>query len=91
MKVCCHTEKTENGIIFQFPSKAVKQKMLDLFELARVTAKANAASPVAYSFGDNKFSYAELNDTLRNELNEYLNSHGNYLTALLINIIKTIN
>lgn len=35
MKVCCHTEKTENGIIFQFPSKAVKQKMLDLFELAR--------------------------------------------------------
>ena len=35
MKVCCHTEKTENGILFQFPSKAVKQKMLDLFELAR--------------------------------------------------------
>lgn len=35
MKVCCYTEKTENGIIFQFPSKAVKQKMLDLFELAR--------------------------------------------------------
>ena len=35
MKVCCYTEKTENGIIFQFPSKAAKQKMLDLFELAR--------------------------------------------------------
>ena len=48
--------------------------MLDqknLFELARVTAKANAASPVAYSFGDNKFSYAELNETLRKEMNEY--------------------
>lgn len=48
--------------------------MLDknnLFELAKVTARANAASPVAYSFGDNKFSYAELNDTLRKELNEY--------------------
>ena len=48
--------------------------MLDrnnLFELAKVTAKANAASPVAYSFGDNKFSYAELNETLRKELNEY--------------------
>ena len=48
--------------------------MLDqknLFELAKITAKANAASPVAYSFGDNKFSYAELNETLRNELNEY--------------------
>ncbi len=26
----------------------------------------------------------------RNELNEYLNSHGNYLTASLINIIKTM-
>ena len=35
MKVCCYTEKTEKGILFQFPSKAVKQKMLDLFELAR--------------------------------------------------------
>jgi hypothetical protein len=48
--------------------------MLDqknLFELARVTARANAASPVAYSFGDNKFSYTELNDTLRAELNAY--------------------
>jgi hypothetical protein len=48
--------------------------MLDqknLFELAKITAKANSASPVAYSFGDNKFSYAELNETLRNELNEY--------------------
>lgn len=48
--------------------------MLDqknLFELAKVTARANAASPVAYSFGDNKFSYAELNETLRKELNEY--------------------
>lgn len=48
--------------------------MLDqknLFELAKITAKANAASPVAYSFGDNKFSYAELNETLRKELNDY--------------------
>jgi hypothetical protein len=35
MKVCCYTEKTEKGILFQFPSKAVKQKMLDLFDLAR--------------------------------------------------------
>ena len=48
--------------------------MLDqknLFELARVTAKAQKGAPTAYSFGENKFSYAELNDTLRNELNEY--------------------
>ena len=45
--------------------------MLDrknLFELAKVVAKANPTSQVAYSFGDDKFSYTELNDTLRTEL-----------------------
>lgn len=48
--------------------------MLDkknLFELAHTVAKANASAPVAYSFGEDKFSYTELNDTLRNELNAY--------------------
>ena len=48
--------------------------MLDqknLFELAKVTAKAQKGAPTAYSFGENKFSYAELNDTLRKELNDY--------------------
>lgn len=48
--------------------------MLDkenLFELAKVVAKANPSSPVAYSFGEDKFSYAQLNETLRKELNEY--------------------
>ena len=47
--------------------------MLDknnLFELAKVTVNANSASPVAYSFGDEKLSYSALNDTLRAELNE---------------------
>ena len=48
--------------------------MLDkknLFELAKITAKANPTSPVAYSFGESKFNYYELNETLRNELREY--------------------
>ena len=48
--------------------------MLDrnnLFELAKVTANAKKNAPVAYSFGEDKFSYAELNETLRKELNEY--------------------
>ena len=35
MKVCCYTEQTENGLLFHFPSLAVKQKMLDVFNLAR--------------------------------------------------------
>lgn len=55
--------------------------MLDknnLFELARVTARANSASPVAYSFGENKFSYAELNETLRKELNAYAATPADY-------------
>lgn len=48
--------------------------MLDsknLFELAKVTVNANPAAPVAYSFGDDKFSYSELNETLREALREY--------------------
>ena len=55
--------------------------MLDfnsLIELARVTAKANAASPVAYSFGEDKFTYTQLNDTLRTELNEYAKTPALY-------------
>ena len=35
MKVCCYTEKTENGLLFHFPSLAVKQKMLDVYNLAK--------------------------------------------------------
>ena len=55
--------------------------MLDqknLFELAKVTASAKKGAPTAYSFGDNKFSYAELNETLRNELNEYAGTVQSY-------------
>ena len=44
---------------------------INLFELAKVTANAKKGAPTAYSFGENKFSYAELNETLRKELNEY--------------------
>ena len=33
----------------------------NLLELAKVTANAKASSQVAYSFGEDKFSYSELN------------------------------
>ena len=52
--------------------------MLDkknLFELAKIVANANPSSQVAYSFGEDKFNYSELNDTLRDELNKLA---GNY-------------
>ena len=37
----------------------------ELIKLAKVVANANPSSQVAYSFGEDKFSYADLNDTLR--------------------------
>lgn len=52
--------------------------MLDkknLFELTKIVANANPSSQVAYSFGEDKFTYSELNDTLRDELNKLA---GNY-------------
>ena len=42
----------------------------DLIKLAKTVANASPASKVAYSFGEEKFSYSDLNDTLRKELNE---------------------
>ena len=35
MKICCYTEQIENGLLFHFPSLAVKQKMLEVFNLAK--------------------------------------------------------
>ena len=42
----------------------------DLVVLAKMAANANPTTPVAYSFGEEKFSYADLCDTLRSELHE---------------------
>lgn len=47
--------------------------MLDrenLFTLAKTVAHADSKSPVAYSFENKNYSYSDLNDTLRSELNE---------------------
>lgn len=50
----------------------------NLIELAKITANAKPSSPVAYSFGEDKFSYEELNDLLRQELNELAGSYALY-------------
>lgn len=50
----------------------------DLISLAKVAASANPSSQVAYSFGENKFSYADLNDTLRSELRELAGTYSLY-------------
>ena len=50
----------------------------ELLQLAKITANANPSSQVAYSFGENKFSYSDLNETLRRELNELAGSYSLY-------------
>ena len=55
--------------------------MLDkknLIDLAKVTAKAEPSSKVAYSFGENSFSYSDLNETLRAELREIAGTDALY-------------
>ena len=73
--------------------------MLDsknLFELAKVTVNANPAAPVAYSFGEDKFSYTELNETLRKELREYAatpalyRENKNVIFSLIENIVDDV-
>ena len=64
----------------------------DLIKLAKTVANANPSSPVAYSFGEDKFSYADLNDTLRNELNEISSSYNLYRENknTLFELIETV-
>ena len=40
----------------------------ELVKLAKITANANPSSVTAYSFGEENFSYSELNETLRSEM-----------------------
>lgn len=50
----------------------------DLIKLAKTVANANPSSKVAYSFGEDQFSYADLNDTLRAELRELAGTYQLY-------------
>lgn len=50
----------------------------NLFTLAKTVANANPSSVTAYSFGEEKFSYSDLNETLRNELNEIAGTYALY-------------
>lgn len=50
----------------------------DLITLAKTAANANPSSPVAYSFGEDKFSYADLNETLREELRALAGTYSLY-------------
>ena len=50
----------------------------DLITLAKTVANANPSSQVAYSFGEEKFSYADLNETLRSECRELAGTYALY-------------
>ena len=50
----------------------------NLITLAKTVANANPSSQVAYSFGEDKFSYADLNETLRGELRELAGTYSLY-------------
>jgi len=55
--------------------------MLDiknLIALAKATAAADKNGAVAYSFNGSNYSYTQLDDTLRNELNELVGSPAKY-------------
>ena len=48
----------------------------DLITLSKTVAKANPLSQVAYSWGNDNFSYKELNDTLRKECQEIAGTYS---------------
>ena len=49
-----------------------------LLQLAKTVAKAQPSAPVAYSFNETQYSYADLNETLREELNGLAGTYRDY-------------
>ena len=68
----------------------------NLQTLALTVARANPLSQVAYSFGEDKYSYTDLNATLRKELNEYAGTYQlyrenkNLVFSLMENVINDV-
>lgn len=50
----------------------------DMLTLAKTVAKANPSAPTAYAYGDKKYSYNELQDTLREEFKEIAGTYSLY-------------
>jgi hypothetical protein len=50
----------------------------DILKLAKTVAKANPSAPTAYSFGDKKFGYSEMQETLRDEFKEIAGTYSLY-------------
>lgn len=50
----------------------------ELVKLGKTLARADRKAPTAYSFGEDKFSYNELNETFRAELSELAGTYADY-------------
>ena len=50
----------------------------NLFQLIRTVARADASAPTAYSYNGTNYSYADLNETLRRELNEFVGDYRHF-------------
>lgn len=48
----------------------------DLIKLSKIAASADSNAPVAYSFGEEQYSFAEVNELLRKELNELTSTYA---------------
>lgn len=64
----------------------------NLVALGKTLAKAKPSAPTAYSFNGQNFSYEELNETFRNELNEYAGTYALYRENknLIFSIIEEV-
>jgi hypothetical protein len=64
----------------------------NLVQLMKTVAKADPNAPVSYSFNGENFSYDALNETLRQELNEYAGSYSLYRENknLIFSIIEEV-
>ena len=50
----------------------------DLISLIKTVSRADASAPVAYSFQGTNYSYQDLNETLRKELNEFVGEYRHF-------------
>lgn len=64
----------------------------DLVQLAKIVAKADSSAPTAYSWNGESFSYDALNETLRQEFNEYASTYALYRENknLIFSIIEEV-
>ena len=64
----------------------------DLVQLAKIVAKADNSAPTAYSWNGENFSYDALNETLRQEFNEYAGTYALYRENknLIFSIIEEV-